>query len=262
MLAYQITDLQKQLRQRSNLYLRAVRQVVANCLYGADINDMAVEMCKLSLWLVSLDRDLPFSFVDDKVFHGNSLLGLTDLRQLKALHIDPTRTQQRRLGEQDIDDVIHQAVEIRRRLANEVSENDPQRSASAKYRQLARFRELTAQTRAIADGVIAAGLWLGGKPGRQLDEAYQNLRQAVADAYPTDGKAPDPAFLERITAKNAARTSNQGYHNAMAKVYAEHKPREAEYIKQSQELTDEMWAKAQPLPHRMLLRPAQADDKQ
>ena len=76
--------------RRHDLYLRAVRQVVANCLYGADINDMAVEMCKLSLWLVSLDRDLPFSFVDDKVFHGNSLLGLTSLDQLRKLHIDPS----------------------------------------------------------------------------------------------------------------------------------------------------------------------------
>ena len=50
---------------------------------------MAVEMCKLSLWLVSLDKDKPFSFVDDKVFVGNSLLGLTDLRQLRVQHIDP-----------------------------------------------------------------------------------------------------------------------------------------------------------------------------
>lgn len=74
---------------RKDLYTRAIRQVVANCLYGADINDMAVEMCKLSLWLVSLDRDLPFSFVDDKVFLGNSLLGVTDLNQLRRLHIDP-----------------------------------------------------------------------------------------------------------------------------------------------------------------------------
>ncbi|MDQ1250915.1 MAG: hypothetical protein QG597_5295, partial [Actinomycetota bacterium] len=43
--------------QRSDLHRRAIREVVANCLYGADINDMAVEMCKLSLWLVSLDGD-------------------------------------------------------------------------------------------------------------------------------------------------------------------------------------------------------------
>ena len=74
--------------QRKDLYKRAIRQVVANCLYGADINDMAVEMCKLSLWLVSLDRDLPFSFVDDKVFLGNSLLGLTNVASY-AIPIDP-----------------------------------------------------------------------------------------------------------------------------------------------------------------------------
>ena len=74
---------------RKDLYTRAIRQVVANCLYGADINDMAVEMCKLSLWLVSLDRDLPFSFVDDKVFLGNSLLGLPNLDQLRGRRAGP-----------------------------------------------------------------------------------------------------------------------------------------------------------------------------
>ena len=72
---------------------QARRQVVAQCLYGADINGMAVEMCKLSLWLVSLDPNLPFSFVDDKVLHGNSLLGITDIRQLESVHIDPSRVK-------------------------------------------------------------------------------------------------------------------------------------------------------------------------
>ena len=67
----------------------AIRTVIATCLYGADINAMAVEMCKLSLWLVSLDPKLPFSFVDDKILHGNSLLGLTDAGQLKRQHINP-----------------------------------------------------------------------------------------------------------------------------------------------------------------------------
>ena len=71
------------------LKTHAIRTVIASCLYGADINAMAVEMCKLSLWLVSLDPKLPFSFVDDKILHGNALLGLTDVRQLKRQHIDP-----------------------------------------------------------------------------------------------------------------------------------------------------------------------------
>ena len=73
------------------LELHAMREVIAKCLYGADINAMAVEMCKLSLWLVSLDPKLPFSFVDDKILHGNSLLGLTDVKQLRYQHIDPGR---------------------------------------------------------------------------------------------------------------------------------------------------------------------------
>ena len=77
------------------LQTHAIRTVVATCLYGADINAMAVEMCKLSLWLVSLDPKLPFSFVDDKVLHGNSLLGLTDVAQLKRQHIDPERRERR-----------------------------------------------------------------------------------------------------------------------------------------------------------------------
>jgi hypothetical protein len=186
--------------QRRDLYLRAVREVVANCLYGADINDMAVEMCKLSLWLVSLDRDLPFSFVDDKVFLGNSLLGLTRLDQLRKLHIDPSRvptTAMIDFYDIDIDAIIRKAVELRHKLATEVDENDPVRNSSAKRRQLVELHHITADLRGIADGVVAAGLALGGKPGRALDDAYENLRIAVKAAYPDSG-SPDTLHLESI----------------------------------------------------------------
>ena len=131
--------------QRKDLYTRAIRQVVANCLYGADINDMAVEMCKLSLWLVSLDRDLPFSFVDDKVFLGNSLLGLTSLDQLRKLHIDPSRAPIDRkfdIFDVDVDAIIRKAVDLRERLATEIDEDDPARTSAAKRRQLAELHEV------------------------------------------------------------------------------------------------------------------------
>lgn len=183
---------------RSALRQHAIREVVARCLYGADINAMAVEMCKLSLWLVSLDRDLPFSFVDDKILHGNSLLGLTDVRQLRALHIDPPEHRQPQLFARDMDNTIRRAVEIRRELANEVREYDPQRSATAKHRQLDRMHELTAQLRAVADGVVATGLRLGGKPGKALDEAYENLAEAVAAAMPSDDALSNRTFLNSI----------------------------------------------------------------
>ena len=201
--------------QRSNLYLRAVRQVVANCLYGADINDMAVEMCKLSLWLVSLDRDLPFSFVDDKVFLGNSLLGLTSLEQLRKLHIDPKRVPMDRkfdIFDVDIDAIIRKAVDLRERLATEIDEDDPARNSTAKRRQLAELHRVTADLRQIADGVIAAGLELGGKPGKALDEAYGNLQLAVKQAHPgPDDGAAAPAWLEGILDRGLTPTVPTDY---------------------------------------------------
>ena len=187
---------------RKDLHIRATRQVVANCLYGADINDMAVEMAKLSLWLVSLDRDLPFSFVDDKIFLGNSLLGLTSLEQLRALHIDPANASGQDVLSDvhvDVDAVIRKAIELRERLASEIDEDDPMRSTTAKKRQYDQLQAVTGELRILADGVIASGLPLGGKPGKALDEAYQNLRLAVKKAQPVGaGGADDGAWLESI----------------------------------------------------------------
>src|SRR5213075_1011527 len=53
----------------------ARRYVADRCLYGVDINPMAVEMAKLSLWLITLQRDRPFTFLDHALKCGDSLLG-------------------------------------------------------------------------------------------------------------------------------------------------------------------------------------------
>ena len=190
----------------------ALRQVVARCLYGADINEMAVEMCKLSLWLVSLDKDKPFSFVDDKVFVGNSLLGLTDLRQLRVQHIDPAAAAERRLFELDrtgayaraldVDAVVNRVVRRRRELASEVDDADPARSTTTKQRlQRENEEDLEVLTR-VADAVVAAGLdpAVGAKPGKRLNGAYGDLAVALGRAFPADGAGDDSmlgAVLER-----------------------------------------------------------------
>ncbi|HOQ72484.1 MAG TPA: hypothetical protein PK933_07095 [Smithellaceae bacterium] len=51
------------------------RHIVERCLYGVDIDPMAVELCRLSLWIETMDRTLPFSFLDHKIKCGNSLVG-------------------------------------------------------------------------------------------------------------------------------------------------------------------------------------------
>ncbi|MFJ6619919.1 Eco57I restriction-modification methylase domain-containing protein [Kitasatospora sp. NPDC091335] len=181
------------------LHVHAIRTVVATCLYGADINAMAVEMCKLSLWLVSLDPKLPFSFVDDKVLHGNALIGLTDPRQLRDLHIDPAAAgQQISMFNIDIDAILDRAARLRRQLATEVNEQDPQRSAATKRRQWREYQKITGELADVADAVVAAGLKWGGKPGKQLKAAYENLRVAVELAYPVGGGEKDRAMLDGI----------------------------------------------------------------
>ena len=57
--------------------LRAVlrRYVVERCIYGVDVDPLAVSLCQLSLWIETMDRDLPFSFLDHKIRNGNSLIG-------------------------------------------------------------------------------------------------------------------------------------------------------------------------------------------
>ncbi|WP_377325952.1 Eco57I restriction-modification methylase domain-containing protein [Pimelobacter simplex] len=178
---------------------RAMREVIARCLYGADINPMAVEMCKLSLWLVSMDKTKPFSFVDDKVFCGNSLLGLTSLDQLRYLHIYPKPSMMQQQILVDIDARISAASRLRHELASPIDERDAMRSTRAKTRLLGQFNEATAELRLIADGVVAAGLPLGGKSGRQLDDAFKTLSWQLHQAFPTDGSHGDRAhLLDRI----------------------------------------------------------------
>ncbi|MEB2284050.1 MAG: restriction endonuclease [Polyangiaceae bacterium UTPRO1] len=58
-------------------YRKALRQVVARCVFGVDLNPMAVELCKVSLWLEAVDPGLPLTFLDSHIQHGNALLGAT-----------------------------------------------------------------------------------------------------------------------------------------------------------------------------------------
>ena len=51
--------------------------MIGRCLYGVDLNSMAVELCKVSLWIEALQPGKPLSFLDHHVQQGNSLLGTT-----------------------------------------------------------------------------------------------------------------------------------------------------------------------------------------
>ncbi len=55
----------------------AKRDIIGRCIYGVDLNPMAVELCKVSLWMEALEPGKPLSFLDHHIQCGNSLLGAT-----------------------------------------------------------------------------------------------------------------------------------------------------------------------------------------
>ncbi|GMT98099.1 N-6 DNA methylase [Corallococcus caeni] len=77
--------------------MRARRLVAQRCLYGVDKNPWAVSLAKLSLWLVTLAKTEPFTFLDHALKCGDSLVGL-DLEQLQAFHWDPNSKKQSELS--------------------------------------------------------------------------------------------------------------------------------------------------------------------
>lgn len=69
------------------LVLELKRLVVENCIFGVDLNHLTVELAKLSLWLSTLAKDKPLSFLDHHLKVGNSLIGakLHDMGELPML---------------------------------------------------------------------------------------------------------------------------------------------------------------------------------
>ncbi len=102
----------------------ARRLIAERCLYGVDKNPMAVEMAKLSLWLITLAKNRPFTFVDHALRCGDSLLG-ADERQLsngslEAKSGEVTQMSQIRFAMQF---VLPTVIEKRRQISHLVDHN-------------------------------------------------------------------------------------------------------------------------------------------
>jgi hypothetical protein len=135
-----------------NPHLHAQRLVAQQCVYGVDKNAAAVELAKLSLWLVTLSADLPFTFVDHALRHGDSLVGL-DLEQIASFHWKPT--EQVPLLRQVLEDALDEALEHRAELL-ELAKDDSPRSQEERRRLLDHADQALDRVRTIADVCIGA----------------------------------------------------------------------------------------------------------
>ncbi|HWR59694.1 MAG TPA: hypothetical protein VN328_12480, partial [Thermodesulfovibrionales bacterium] len=64
-------------------FRKAVRDVIEHCIYGVDLNPLAVDLCKVALWLEGHNRGYPLTFLDHRIKCGNSLIGLDKMDRLK-----------------------------------------------------------------------------------------------------------------------------------------------------------------------------------
>ena len=85
-----------------------LRKVVTHNIYGVDINNLAVQLGKLSLWLISASKDKPLSFLDHHLKCGNSLFGTTrkDIDETLGDNLDITKSNNRTLFDITIDNLM------------------------------------------------------------------------------------------------------------------------------------------------------------
>lgn len=101
----------------------ARRYVAERCIYGVDMNRLAVEMAKLSLWLTTLSTDRPFTFVDHALKHGNSLVSLS-LAQILNFTWKPIMSDFGPLFAQQTEEQALEEAEQHREAIHTISDHD------------------------------------------------------------------------------------------------------------------------------------------
>jgi hypothetical protein len=101
----------------------ARRLIAERCLYGVDFNPLAVELAKLSIWLITLSKGRPFGFLDHNLRYGDSLLGLNNLEQLVDLSMNPTERTQKGIFVKSIRGSVDEAIGLRKNLRSQPIRN-------------------------------------------------------------------------------------------------------------------------------------------
>jgi hypothetical protein len=129
--------------------LHARRLVAQRCLYGVDKNPMAVDLAKLSLWLATLAKDHPFTFLDHALRCGDSLVGLTR-RQIADFHWRPALQ-----GAFD-QEILASRIQSATRVRQEILEAGDEVPFTLKQQKLALADESLGLVRFAGNLVVAA----------------------------------------------------------------------------------------------------------
>lgn len=159
--------------------LVARRLVAQSCLYGVDINHLAVELAKLAIWLVTLAKNKPFNFLDHALRCGDSLVGLHDLEQLRYFSLKPD-AEKPVLFKGPLNAAVDDAISLRLKLEGKPA--DTVAEVETQGRLLAEADDDVARLKCSADLLVAAEFW-----GESNADKLERTRQAaVKSTYYVD----------------------------------------------------------------------------
>jgi hypothetical protein len=141
--------------------LYARRLIAQGCLYGVDKNPFAVNLARLSLWLVSLSKDAPFTFVDHALKCGDSLVGVSKREISQAIE---AAYEQKELQEPTIRQArVRISGDFEAFHSDSRTDADDQRKREA----LQEMDDATAYLRCVGDLLVAAHLQGKNQKDRQ-----------------------------------------------------------------------------------------------
>jgi hypothetical protein len=158
----------------------ARRLVAERCCYGVDINPLAVELAKLSLWLATMAKGRPFGFLDHNLRSGDSLLGVTSVKQLVSLHLQPADNANPSIWTDAIEQAVNRATELRSRLREKPIRDVRDVQAMAELERQAETE--VAACHLIADALVGCFLARGRKP-KELAGALSELGVACSHVF-------------------------------------------------------------------------------
>jgi hypothetical protein len=151
----QLGELAEQTQIEDGQLLR--RLIARRCIYGVDINDLAVQLARLSIWIHTFVPGLPLSLLDHGLVVGNSLVGVATVDEIRARFLDAgSDTRETRTVEMftvDAESLLGQAAKPLKRLATlaDASLKDVEAARTA----AAEAGEAIAPTRALCDIITA-----------------------------------------------------------------------------------------------------------
>lgn len=185
------------------------RAVAQRCLFGVDINPMAVQVGRLSLWLATLAADRPLTFLDHRLRTGNSLVGasLDDLARqppAKGRHNRPI-VPLPLFRDDHFDRVLCEAVGIRRQIAD--TPGDTLEQVKSKERALGALTSSSTLPQLMEVADLWCSPWfVAGATGEMLATAFGALADRIL--HGTETLPPHQARELREQARSVAEPSS------------------------------------------------------